>query len=398
MRTSYACGSGRSVWPAWPRPARRRSYASKPRLSHSSLYRARSAGVGIPVARDTPELAPDWRDTFPRPGSSGAHGGCSRRRTTRTSWATTRRRPWCRDLKPTDGLKSLKCIAPEPAPAPPHSRACMSPLRVDAGRDPRSGGRAIGARVTYGLRGDQEHRVAHRVGCRSAEFLEFDLCRKPDSERRAGYRNRRRARTPFRGSGWLATRRILSISTARAWTPIGQNDAIPWTEFSGLIRRRDLHAVERHLALAARARRDLSAADARILPGRHRHLESPAGAFRPEMVRLWDDLIALCERYRLYLLLTPFDTFFTWNNWDAHPYNRANGGPCADRTRLLTCPETRALIKARLAFATGALGRQRRRLRLGSVERDAPGAGRGPARRFRGFHRGCRPVAARPGE
>ena len=86
------------------------------------------------------------------------------------------------------------------------------------------------------------------------------------------------------------------------------------------------------------------------------HLESPAGVFRPEMVRLWDDLIALCERHNLYLLLTPFDTFFIWNNWAEHPYNRDNGGPCADRTRLLTCPDTRALIKARLAFAAGRWG------------------------------------------
>jgi len=32
------------------------------------------------------------------------------------------------------------------------------------------------------------------------------------------------------------------------WTPIGQNDAIPWTELSGLIRRRDLATIKRHLA------------------------------------------------------------------------------------------------------------------------------------------------------
>ena len=141
-----------------------------------------------------------------------------------------------------------------------------------------------------------------------------------------------------------------------AWTPIGQNDAIPWTELSGLIRRRDLAAVERHLAwLRAHGvtclRLMLEYCEDGVC-----HLESPAGVFRPEMVRLWDDLIALCERHRLYLLLTPFDTFFIWNNWAEHPYNRDNGGPCADRTRLLTCPDTRALIKARLAFATGRWG------------------------------------------
>ena len=33
----------------------------------------------------------------------------------------------------------------------------------------------------------------------------------------------------------------------RAWTPIGQNDAITWPEFDGLLSGRDLAAIERHL-------------------------------------------------------------------------------------------------------------------------------------------------------
>ena len=56
------------------------------------------------------------------------------------------------------------------------------------------------------------------------------------------------------------------------------------------------------------------------------------------------------------ILLTHFDTFFTWVRWQHHPYNAANGGPCSSRTRLLVCPETRELVKARLAFATQRWG------------------------------------------
>jgi mannan endo-1,4-beta-mannosidase len=74
------------------------------------------------------------------------------------------------------------------------------------------------------------------------------------------------------------------------------------------------------------------------------------------VVQAWDDLVALCRRVGLRLLLTPFDTFFTWNHWDRHPYNRANGGPCDSRERLLTCPTTRGFIKRRLAFATERWG------------------------------------------
>ena len=65
--------------------------------------------------------------------------------------------------------------------------------------------------------------------------------------------------------------------------------------------------------------------------GEHRYLERPVGRFAPNMVRLWDDLFALCERVGLHVLLTPYDTFFMWIRWRHHPYNRRNGGPCASR-------------------------------------------------------------------
>ena len=144
--------------------------------------------------------------------------------------------------------------------------------------------------------------------------------------------------------------------TGKAWTPIGHNDAITWPELAGLFRGRDLDGVERHL-------RALKAAGVTCLrlmleycQGEHRYIERPVGAFPPNMVRLWDDLFALCERVGIYILLTPFDTFFTWVRWDRHPYNAKNGGPCASRGRLLACPATREAIKARLEFATRRWG------------------------------------------
>jgi len=158
--------------------------------------------------------------------------------------------------------------------------------------------------------------------------------------------------------GWIETRlgHAYFRDGEAAWTPIGQNDAVSWPELDGLFRRRDLPAVEAHL-------RWLKASGVTCLrlmleysQGRHRYFERPVGRFVPNMVRLWDDLFALCERVGLRILLTPFDTFFTWTLWRHHPYNRANGGPCASRKQLLTCPATRAAIKARLEFATRRWG------------------------------------------
>ena len=142
----------------------------------------------------------------------------------------------------------------------------------------------------------------------------------------------------------------------RAWTPIGQNDSIAWVEFAGLQERRDLPAVERHLRhLAAHGVTCLRlmleyAEDERFL------FERSAGVFDSGAVQLWDDLFALLERTGMRVLLTPMDTYFQWVRWDIHPWNVVNGGPCAERTQLMTCPAVRTLIKRRLAFASRRWG------------------------------------------
>jgi len=161
------------------------------------------------------------------------------------------------------------------------------------------------------------------------------------------------------GLAWIerAPGRPYFITDAGApWTPIGQNDGISWIEWRGLVHRGDLGAVERHLAYL----RESGVTCLRFMleyaeTGEY-FFEQPAGTFNPVMVQLWDDLFRLVAAAGLRLLLTPLDTFFNWVRWDLHPYNAANGGPCANRTSLLVCPGVRALVKARLAFATGRWG------------------------------------------
>ncbi|WBH17227.1 glycoside hydrolase 5 family protein [Sphingomonas radiodurans] len=140
------------------------------------------------------------------------------------------------------------------------------------------------------------------------------------------------------------------------WTPIGHNDAVTWPELAPLFRRRDMAAVEQHLVWL----RDHGVTCIRLMleycHGEHRYLERPAGKFVGHMVQFWDDLFVLLERAGMRVLLTPYDTFFMWIRWRHHPYNRANGGPCASRRAWLTDPEMRAAIKTRLAFASDRWG------------------------------------------
>jgi len=135
------------------------------------------------------------------------------------------------------------------------------------------------------------------------------------------------------------------------WTPIGQNDAITWPELAGACRRCDLPAAARYLQKLQQSGVTTLRLMLEYSQDTDHFLEGPGGVMQPHMVRLWDDLFTLCEQYGLRVLLTPYDTFWMWLNWDQHPYNRANGGPCANRGEWLLCKDTRAAIKRRFAFA-----------------------------------------------
>jgi mannan endo-1,4-beta-mannosidase len=148
-----------------------------------------------------------------------------------------------------------------------------------------------------------------------------------------------------RGAPYFAT------DAGTPWTPIGQNDSISWIELNGLFGRRDLPAVERHLRYLAENGVTCLRLMLEYAQVRHRYFERPIGVFPKAMVRLWDDLFVLCERTGLRILLTPFDTFWTWIHWKHHPYNRANGGCLDGFNRVLLCPEARSAIKARFSFA-----------------------------------------------
>lgn len=142
----------------------------------------------------------------------------------------------------------------------------------------------------------------------------------------------------------------------KPWHPIGHNDAITWPELQGLFRRKDMASVDRHLAWLSSQGVTCLRVMLEYAQGENRYLERPAGHFQSNMVRLWDDLIAMCTRHGMRLLLTPFDTFWMWIRWAKHPYNKANGGPCPARNRLLLCPDTLTAIKNRLTFAVERWG------------------------------------------
>ena len=144
--------------------------------------------------------------------------------------------------------------------------------------------------------------------------------------------------------------------TGAPWHPVGQNDAISWVELDPLFRRRDVGAVDRHLADLARHGVTVLRLMLEYAQVRHRYFERPAGTVAPHMIQLWDDLFALCENHGLRILLTPYDTFWMWLHFRHHPYAASHGGPLSHPSRALLDPAMRAAIKARLSFVTARWG------------------------------------------
>jgi hypothetical protein len=170
---------------------------------------------------------------------------------------------------------------------------------------------------------------------------------------------RRPAPTPSPACPWIKvvpTAPYFITDTGQDWTPIGQNDALTWPDLAGLFGRRNVPAVEGHLAWLAAHGVTCLRLMLEYCQTEHRYLERPIGRFQPNMVRFWDDLFALCARYGLRLLLTPYDTFWMGRRWRYHPYSQAQGGPCATRMQWLRCPQMRQAIKDRLSFAAARWG------------------------------------------
>ncbi len=150
-------------------------------------------------------------------------------------------------------------------------------------------------------------------------------------------------------------RRYFETEDGEPFLIIGQNDALTWPELEGLLGRKDVASVDRHLAyLKAHGVTTLRVMLEYVGDGLY--LEHRPGVYDGVTVRAIDDLVALCERHGLRLLLTPFDTFFTYVMWDDHPYNAEKGGPCRRRLDLLMNPEGMAAVKARVAFAVERWG------------------------------------------
>jgi mannan endo-1,4-beta-mannosidase len=85
-------------------------------------------------------------------------------------------------------------------------------------------------------------------------------------------------------------------------------------------------------------------------------LENPVGVFNPAFARFFDDVFELAKDYKIYIMLTPYDTYWQHYRWSYYPYNYANGGPCHSESEGLTTDKCFEYQKARMKWFVDRYG------------------------------------------
>lgn len=89
-------------------------------------------------------------------------------------------------------------------------------------------------------------------------------------------------------------------------------------------------------------------------------LEKPLGVYNDSVIKIWDEIFRLAEKYDIYLIVTPWDPFWMYENWDVNPYNEANGGPIKTLSQFLTDPQVKLWQKERFRFIIERYGSSER--------------------------------------
>lgn len=96
--------------------------------------------------------------------------------------------------------------------------------------------------------------------------------------------------------------------------------------------------------------------------------ETGLGRYSLESARKLDALLQLAEQYGIFIILcmdyhgiAPKGLgFFKEDRWLTNPYNRINGGPCADRTELFTNAEAKEFLKKKYKYIVSRFGHSSR--------------------------------------
>lgn len=120
--------------------------------------------------------------------------------------------------------------------------------------------------------------------------------------------------------------RYFMTEDGKPFLIIGHNDAMPWPRMRYMRHEHGLPIVERYVKLMAEHGVTVVRIMLEYCEDERWFIEDAQGNPVPLTVLYWDNLIGLCERYKIRLLVQFWDTFFMSRRWHYHPYSAPGSG------------------------------------------------------------------------
>ncbi|MDQ6694691.1 MAG: DUF4038 domain-containing protein, partial [Chloroflexota bacterium] len=143
--------------------------------------------------------------------------------------------------------------------------------------------------------------------------------------------------------------RYFVTEDGKPFLVIGHNDAMPWPNMHNLHYENDIATTEAYIKMLVEHGVTVIRVMLEYVQDTKWFFERPVGTVLPEAVLYWDDLVGLCERYGLRLLVLFWDTFFLSKRWKHHPYSRKGTGFTGPWS-MCTSIESMEHEKARIKF------------------------------------------------
>jgi mannan endo-1,4-beta-mannosidase len=107
---------------------------------------------------------------------------------------------------------------------------------------------------------------------------------------------------------------------------VGHNEALPWPRMYHMQDERDIATVEAYIKMMAEHGVTVVRIMLEYCEDENWFFEDAEGRPVPSTVQYWDNLVGLCERYKIRLLVQFWDTFFMSRRWEHHPYSAPGSG------------------------------------------------------------------------
>ncbi len=157
--------------------------------------------------------------------------------------------------------------------------------------------------------------------------------------------------------------RYFQLEDGTDFLPIGHNEGVDWpfleriypfhAGYDPVQTREYFNMLHDH---GVNVIRIMTEAPASALKPGGIQMENPVGAFDPDTVLFLDHLFELAADYRIYLMITPYDTFWMNKTWNDSPYNPERGGPVHDPHDFLTSDACFEYQQARWKFLIDRYG------------------------------------------